>query len=331
MSHYTACVDPEYIELIVKSVLQDKLACHELQAGLQDCDSGWLGHESRVVLCDTLIDLVQDAVDDGSLTGHSESPIKGSGSEDDPYTLDEDKLRQIVADVFKNSEGNALPEGTLLLSKDEIEHAIEDAKEELDNKIPVVVDSEGNAFSSETKVYSTSEVDDNIESAKDSLEELIGDADPELKDSEGNDLPKGTELLTQEETEHAISDLKDDIEGQLECGLNNGVHTDDSLTGDGTCDDYMGVDETWLEEFLADTVPTVQIEDCPVGDKEANGNASPMSETEGTELPTTIIGSKNQSDNYTRAAILGKPDKFMKVKLPGDCGDETFYIPLFKA
>lgn len=336
MSNYTACVDPEYIELIVKSVIQDMTNCHELQRGLKDCDDGWLGQDTAVVLCNKLNDMIQEAVDDGSLEINTGAPLKGDGSEDDPITLDEDKLKSLIASVFKNSEGNQLPEGTKLLSKEEVEEKLPKvldsegnkfsddtqilSKEEVEGKLPKVLDSEGNKFSEDTKLLDKGQTEDAIDAV-----------DPKLKDTEGNALPKGTKVKSAEESDSDIDDLKDDIEHQLECGLNNGIHTDASLAGDGTCDDDLGVDKDWLTDFIENETQAVEIVDCPVGDNTQAGNNSPMSETTGDELPTTIIGSKSQSNGYTREALMGKPDKLLKVKLPGDCDDATYYLPLYKA
>lgn len=283
MANYTACVDPEYIELIAKSLIQKKLECHELQAGIKSCDSDWIGHENKVVLCNELEDRIQDAINDGSLEVHTDDPITGDGSEDDPISLDKEKLKSIVAEVFRNKDGDPLSEGT--------------------------------------KLYSKSEVDD-----------IAEDVDPDLKNSKGKDLSKGTELYNTGEVDDAIETLKKDIESQLECGLTNGVHAKDSLTGNGTCDDQLGVDKDWLDKYLDENTQVVAMDKCPEGYQSDEGDSTPIQETEGDSLPTTIIGTSGQDKSDVRKAILGRPDRFMKIKIPSDCddGEETYYMPLFK-
>lgn len=62
------CIDPNYVELIARNAILKMLADHTLQAGLRDCACGWIGHETRVVTCDSLSGLVQDLIDEGEVS-----------------------------------------------------------------------------------------------------------------------------------------------------------------------------------------------------------------------------------------------------------------------
>lgn len=333
MANNTACIDPEYIRLIVQSVIQEMLNKHQLQAGLKNCDDGWLGHENEVVKCDVLVDMIQDAIDDGALSGYSEAPITGDGTEDDPYTLDESKLKDIISSVFLNCEGNQLPQGTKLMSCDQINHAIDDAvqqtRDEMD-EIPRYKNCEGNELPDGTQLMSCEDVCDSIDTAVDSAVRSLDDAIPRLNNKEGNPIADGTNVMSAEEVGEAIEHANSEL-------LEGGCLTPcfgEGFAGEGGCEDPKRVDKDWLKDTIQEDLTPVQIVECPdscVGEPNChNVQEDYWQETHGASLPTTIIGTKGQDEQDVRSAILGRPDKFMKVTLPGPCGDEEYLMPLFK-
>lgn len=62
------CVDQALIELIARNAILKMLADHTLQAGLRDCDCGWLGHETTVLTCAALDTKIAEMVADGTIS-----------------------------------------------------------------------------------------------------------------------------------------------------------------------------------------------------------------------------------------------------------------------
>lgn len=57
----------EMVELLVNKAITDALKSGDLQAGLKDCDGGALGKDSKVVLCNALVDSVNEAIKNGDI------------------------------------------------------------------------------------------------------------------------------------------------------------------------------------------------------------------------------------------------------------------------
>lgn len=58
----------EMVELLINKAITDALKSGDLQAGLKDCDGGALGKDSKVVLCNALVDSVNEAIKNGEIT-----------------------------------------------------------------------------------------------------------------------------------------------------------------------------------------------------------------------------------------------------------------------
>ena len=57
----------EMVELLINKAITDALKSGDLQAGLKDCDGGALGKDSKVVLCNALVDSVNEAIKNGDI------------------------------------------------------------------------------------------------------------------------------------------------------------------------------------------------------------------------------------------------------------------------
>lgn len=57
----------EMVELLINKAITDALKSGDLQAGLKDCDGGALGKDSKVVLCNALVDSVNEAIKNGEI------------------------------------------------------------------------------------------------------------------------------------------------------------------------------------------------------------------------------------------------------------------------
>lgn len=67
----------EMVELLVNKAITDALKSGDLQAGLKDCDGGALGKDSKVVLCNALVDSVNEAIKNGEITVIKDIEING--------------------------------------------------------------------------------------------------------------------------------------------------------------------------------------------------------------------------------------------------------------
>lgn len=57
----------EMVELLVNKAITDALKSGDLQAGLKDCDGGALSKDSKVVLCNALVNSVNEAIKNGDI------------------------------------------------------------------------------------------------------------------------------------------------------------------------------------------------------------------------------------------------------------------------
>lgn len=144
-----SCIDPNYIKLIVQSVILDMINKHQLQAGLKDCDDGWMGAESKVVLCNTLADIIQQYIDDGTIDVKAIKSFELDGTSlvlvdqgDHTFTVDLSSILDTIADnvpKFNNCEGNPLSPGTNLMSCEQVQSAIDAAVEEAVNSLKCMI------------------------------------------------------------------------------------------------------------------------------------------------------------------------------------------------
>ena len=67
----------EMVELLINKAITDALKSGDLQAGLKDCDGGALGRDSKVVLCNALVDSVNEAIKNGEITVIKDIEING--------------------------------------------------------------------------------------------------------------------------------------------------------------------------------------------------------------------------------------------------------------
>lgn len=59
--------DRELMELLIENAINKALVNGDIQAGLKDCDGGALGKDSKVVLCNALVNLVNEAIKNGEI------------------------------------------------------------------------------------------------------------------------------------------------------------------------------------------------------------------------------------------------------------------------
>lgn len=112
------CIDPNYVELIARNAILKLLSDHTLQAGLRDCSCNWIGHETRVVTCDSLVDLVSDGIEEGdipvprllSAVVNSEGELVLTFSDGSVVTID---LAQAIRDQIQNWANEQWPCGPL--------------------------------------------------------------------------------------------------------------------------------------------------------------------------------------------------------------------------
>ena len=67
----------EMVELLINKAITDALKSGDLQAGLKDCDGGALGKDSKVVLCNALVNSVNEAIKNGEITVVKDIEING--------------------------------------------------------------------------------------------------------------------------------------------------------------------------------------------------------------------------------------------------------------
>lgn len=68
----------EMVELLINKAITDAVKSGDLQAGLKDCDGGALGKDSKVVLCNALVDSVNEAIKNGDINVVKNVVYKGN-------------------------------------------------------------------------------------------------------------------------------------------------------------------------------------------------------------------------------------------------------------
>ena len=89
----------EMVELLVNKAITDALKNGELQAGLKDCDGGALGKDSKVVLCNALVESVNEAIKNGDINvvkdvvyKENKIVVTDGAGKDDEYELPYPKM-----------------------------------------------------------------------------------------------------------------------------------------------------------------------------------------------------------------------------------------------
>lgn len=124
----------ELVELLIKNAINEALTKGDIQAGLKDCDGGTLGKDSKVVLCNALVDSVNEAIKNGSIDVVKNVVFKenkivvtyGAGK-DHEYELPYPKMaigdKEVVL-TNQNGESVAVPKAADVLTADDFDKTI---------------------------------------------------------------------------------------------------------------------------------------------------------------------------------------------------------------
>lgn len=124
----------EMLELIISKAITDAIEAGTLQAGLKDCDGGTLGKDSKVVLCNALVDTVNEAIKDGSIDvvknvvfKENKIVVTDGAGKDNEYELPYPKMaigdKEVVL-TNPNGESVAVPKATDVLTEDDFDKTI---------------------------------------------------------------------------------------------------------------------------------------------------------------------------------------------------------------
>lgn len=123
----------EMLELLISKAITDAIDEGKLQAGLKDCDGGTLSKDSKVVLCNALVDSVNEAIKNGEITVVKNVTIEdgklkvtdGTGKEKEitlpgvkSVTFNDGKLS--VTDFAGEKTDTALPYPTMAIGNNEV-------------------------------------------------------------------------------------------------------------------------------------------------------------------------------------------------------------------
>ena len=151
----------EMVELLINKAITDALKSGDLQAGLKDCDGGALGKDSKVVLCNALVDSVNEAIKNGDINVVNDVVYKenkvvvtdGAGK-DHEYELPYAKMaigdKEVVL-TNPNGESVAVPKAANVLTEDDFDKTIVKGANETD-KLGVKVKPNGGLEATEDGV-----------------------------------------------------------------------------------------------------------------------------------------------------------------------------------
>lgn len=151
----------EMVELLISKAITDALDGGKLQAGLKDCDGGTLGKDSKVVLCNALVDSVNEAIKNGDIkvikdVVYKENKIvvtDGAGK-DHEYNLPYPEMaigdKEVVL-TNPNGESVAVPKAADVLTADDFDKTIAKGANE-DGKLGVKAKPNGGLEVTETGV-----------------------------------------------------------------------------------------------------------------------------------------------------------------------------------
>lgn len=124
----------EMVELLVNKAITDALKSGDLQAGLKDCDGGALGKDSKVVLCNALVDSVNEAIKNGDINvvkdvvyKENKIVVTDGAGKDHEYELPYVKMaigdKEVVL-TNPNGESVAVPKAADVLTEDDFDKTI---------------------------------------------------------------------------------------------------------------------------------------------------------------------------------------------------------------
>lgn len=124
----------EMVELLINKAITDALKSGDLQAGLKDCDGGALGKDSKVVLCNALVDSVNEAIKNGDINvvkdvvyKENKIVVTDGAGKDHEYELPYAKMaigdKEVVL-TNSNGESVAVPKAANVLTEDDFDKTI---------------------------------------------------------------------------------------------------------------------------------------------------------------------------------------------------------------
>lgn len=124
----------EMVELLINKAITDALKSGDLQAGLKDCDGGALGKDSKVVLCNALVDSVNEAIKNGDINvvknvvyKENKIVVTDGAGKDHEYELPYPKMaigdKEVVL-TNPNGESVAVPKAADVLTEDDFDKTI---------------------------------------------------------------------------------------------------------------------------------------------------------------------------------------------------------------
>lgn len=124
----------EMLELLISKAITDAVSDGILQAGLKDCDGGTLGKDSKVVLCNVLVDSVNEAIKNGDINvvknvvyKENKIVVTDGAGKDHEYELPYAKMaigdKEVVL-TNPNGESVAVPKAADVLTEDDFDKTI---------------------------------------------------------------------------------------------------------------------------------------------------------------------------------------------------------------
>lgn len=130
----------EMVELLINKAITDALKSGDLQAGLKDCDGGALGKDSKVVLCNALVDSVNEAIKNGDINvvknvvyKENKIVVTDGAGKDHEFELPYPKMaigdKEVVL-TNPNGESVAVPKAGNVLTEDDFDKTIVEGSNE---------------------------------------------------------------------------------------------------------------------------------------------------------------------------------------------------------
>lgn len=124
----------EMVELLINKEITDAVKSGDLQAGLKDCDGGTLGKDSKVVLCNALVESVNEAIKNGDINvvkdvvyKENKIVVTDGAGKDHEYELPYPKMaigdKEVVL-TNPNGESVAVPKAADVLTEDDFDKTI---------------------------------------------------------------------------------------------------------------------------------------------------------------------------------------------------------------
>ena len=124
----------EMVELLIENAINKALKDGDLQAGLKDCDGGVLSKDSKVVLCNALVESVNEAIKNGDINvvkdvvyKENKIVVTDGVGKDHEYELPYPKMaigdKEVVL-TNPNGESVAVPKAADVLTEDDFDKTI---------------------------------------------------------------------------------------------------------------------------------------------------------------------------------------------------------------